>query len=227
MNHYTYQIHYSNGMKYIGVRSCKCSPSDDTNYVGSSTYTDNNLITHKEILREFATREEAVLHEIELHEQHDVAKSDTFYNRSKQTSTGFDTTGLSMTLTEEHKQKIADALTGKKRPAYIGENLSKQRKGVKKAPLSVETKLKIQQANKGQVNHMKGKTYSSDEHNRQYASRVKYADEYTFKHTDGRIETDTCINMGIKHGVSVKPTRGFRDLVKGACINHRGWSLLN
>ena len=214
-------------MKYIGVRSSECPPELDTKYVGSSAYTQNDLITHKEIINVFDTREEALLHEIELHDIHDVASSSTYYNKSKQTSTGFDTTGISFPQSEESRLKRSNSLKGRKRPAYIGENLSKQRKGVKKKPHSEVTKQRISDANKGQNNPMKGLKYSADEHVRQYSSRTKYDGIYAFKHQDGRIEHDTCINMGIKYGVSIKPTRGFRDLVKGACINHRGWSLLN
>ena len=40
MNHYTYLITYTTGKKYIGVRSCKCLPEEDTNYIGSSKYTN-------------------------------------------------------------------------------------------------------------------------------------------------------------------------------------------
>ena len=227
MYHYTYQMHYSNGMKYIGVRSSECLPELDTKYVGSSTYTQNDLITSKEILNVFATREEALLHEIELHNLYDVALSTNYYNKSRQTSTGFDTSGIAFPQSVESRLKRSNALKGKKRPDYIGENLSNQRKGVKKKPHSEETKQRISDANKGQINAMKGLKYSADEKVRQYGSRTQYDGIYVFKHQDGRIEHDTCMNMGIKYGVSIKPTRGFRDLVKGACINHRGWSLLS
>lgn len=227
MYHYTYQINYSNGMKYIGVRSSECLPELDTKYVGSSAYTDNELITSKEILKVFETREQALLHEIEIHELYDVARSSDYYNKARQTSTGFDTTGIAFPQSEESKLKRSNSLKGRKRPAYIGENLSKQRKGVKKGPHTAETKQRISEANKGQINTMKGLKYSAEEHVRQYSSRTKYDGIYTFKHQDGRIEQDTCMNMGIKYGVSIKPTRGFRDLVKGACISHRGWTLVN
>jgi len=58
----------------------------------------------KEILSTWKTRELAVIEEIRLHDKFDVAKNPLFYNKSKQTNTGFDTTGT--TLSEEHKAKI-------------------------------------------------------------------------------------------------------------------------
>jgi len=45
------------------------------------------------VLAEFPTRYDAVCHEIFLHSFYDVAKNEMFYNRAKQTSTGFDTSG--------------------------------------------------------------------------------------------------------------------------------------
>jgi len=102
--HYTYKITNLNPtdkrLYYIGVRSTtKSSPNLDTNYRSSSKYLKDAIkeIGHnnfsKEILSTWETRELAVLEEIRLHQEFDVAKNPLFYNKSKQTSTGFDTTG--------------------------------------------------------------------------------------------------------------------------------------
>jgi hypothetical protein len=48
----------------------------------------------KEILAIWPSRKEAVLHEVLLHDIFDVAKNQNFYNKSKQTSTFFDTSGV-------------------------------------------------------------------------------------------------------------------------------------
>lgn len=68
----------------------------------------------KEILTTWTTRTEALQEEIRLHNLNDVAKNPTFYNRSKQTSTGFDTTGVSVVHSEETKNKISTSQIGKK-----------------------------------------------------------------------------------------------------------------
>jgi len=112
MNHYTYELTCKN-MKYIGVRSCECLPNEDTDYWGSSKYNPKDLreVGVKEVLAEFSTRLEAAQHEIDLHSLYDVGANPEYWNRSKQTSTGFDTTGT--TMSDETKSKLAAANTGK------------------------------------------------------------------------------------------------------------------
>ena len=92
---------------YIGVRSCEGSPENDS-YMGSSKSmtSEQKLRCDKIILEEFKSREEAVSYEIYLHNKFDVAINEKFYNNSKQTSTGFDTTGRQFTFTEKHKHNM-------------------------------------------------------------------------------------------------------------------------
>lgn len=124
MNHYTYIIkNLYNGKIYIGVRTCECDPTQD-NYWSSSRHL-NDLIKRygkdhlrKRILRVHDTRENAMLHEIELHNKYDVAVNERFYNKAKQTSTGFDTTGTygswnGRTHTDETKVKMSETKKGK------------------------------------------------------------------------------------------------------------------
>lgn len=121
MNHYTYEIkHKISNKRYIGVRSCTCAPAED-DYWGSSKYIPKDVKdTHiKTMLKEFSTREDAVSHEILLHNKYNVAVNPEFYNRAKQTATGFDTQGT--TLTEEHKQKCSVALKGR----YVSDSTRK------------------------------------------------------------------------------------------------------
>ena len=123
MFHYTYLLlHKTNGMRYIGVRSSKVSPLEDFLYWGSSRHIPSDVKkTHiKIILKEFSTRQEAVEHEILLHNLNDVAKSPFFYNKAKQTSTGFDTSGIK--LSEETKAKLSALLKGR----TFSENTRKQ-----------------------------------------------------------------------------------------------------
>lgn len=113
MIHYTYLLQFTNGQKYIGVRSCKCIPKEDSKYLGSSKYTANLVLESKTILKEFPTRIDAVNHEIYLHNFYDVVKSNLFVNQAKQTTTKFDVSGAYRS--PEHNKKIKDALTGRKR----------------------------------------------------------------------------------------------------------------
>ena len=110
MNHYTYLIqHKTEDKRYIGVRSCKCDPIEDTTYWGSSKHLPKDVKhTHvKIILKVHKTRVEAVAHEIVLHKLNNVAASSNYYNRACQTSTGFDTSGT--TISDELKERYRKA----------------------------------------------------------------------------------------------------------------------
>jgi hypothetical protein len=104
-------------MVYIGVRTYN-GPLNEDSYMGSSTHKDmkDGLKNRpddfvKFILRIFDTRDEANQHEIDLHEEYDVAANPRFYNKVKSTSTGFDTTGIKHT--EEACKKISASRKGK------------------------------------------------------------------------------------------------------------------
>lgn len=101
MYHYTYQItNKESNQKYIGSRKSKLKPEED---LGIKYFTSSKDTLFREdfksnpdkyiskVLNVFETREEALEHEIELHEKFDVAKNHEFYNLSKQTSKGFTT----------------------------------------------------------------------------------------------------------------------------------------
>ena len=109
--HYTYRI--TNITKvalriyYYGVHSTNLRPEDDLGieYFSSSTNEEfkndqkQNPHNYKyKIIRVFKTRKEATKLEIKLHEKFDVGVNDVFYNKVKQTSTGFDTTGKSFNI---------------------------------------------------------------------------------------------------------------------------------
>jgi hypothetical protein len=122
-------------MKYIGVRTSDKEPHLDTHYWGSSKHTPKDIeSTHKKrILKIFNTREEAIAHEIMLHNKYDVGVNPMFYNRAKQTSTKFDTSGISCRedLKEYyravHANKIVSEHTrAKMRKAFKGRVYSEQ-----------------------------------------------------------------------------------------------------
>lgn len=67
MNHYVYKLVYGNQF-YIGVRSCKCLPADDTKYRGSGVHPNRPgwWNATKEILSTHPSREDAEREESRL-----------------------------------------------------------------------------------------------------------------------------------------------------------------
>jgi len=84
---------------YIGVRSSKLKPSDDTKYWSSSKYIKQAIKEYgqenftKEILSIWESREEAMLEEIRLHKKYNVSSDPIFYNKANSKSTGFSPEG--------------------------------------------------------------------------------------------------------------------------------------
>jgi hypothetical protein len=140
MHHYTYKIIANNPTDtrryYIGVRSCKCWPTEDVNYFGSCRKfkrwqkAQGTGGLEKKILAIWPSRELALEHEIRLHDMFDVAVDPEYWNRSKQTSTGFDTTGVKVdrVFSKEQLDRVAElgrSNKGKKFPQHIKERFSK------------------------------------------------------------------------------------------------------
>lgn len=153
MFHYTYQVTVSNPTDarrfYIGVRSSNVKPEDDV-YFGScrpfkkwqSINGIDGLV--KQVLAVWPTREEALLHEILLHDCFNVAINPEFWNQAKQKVVLFDTSGTTQSeelklqkslktkgipKSDEHKAKISLALKGKPKSEKHRENLSVSRTG--------------------------------------------------------------------------------------------------
>jgi hypothetical protein len=103
MYHYVYYSYEEWGRGYIGVRSCKCLPEEDTKYFGSF-YDKSFKPTEKDILSVFETRKDALKAEIALHDFYEVHKNPHFANKAKQTSVGFSPVGPSL----EHLEKLAE-----------------------------------------------------------------------------------------------------------------------
>jgi hypothetical protein len=144
MNHYTYFLTAKepfNGMKYyIGVRSCKSSPEEDK-YMGSSKIIKRNKVAvDKHILATWNSRKEAVSHEILLHECFDVALNKEFFNQAKQTSTGFDTTGIEPPI---KGKKLSFKSREKIRLSKIGKTYSEATKQLKSIKMVGYKHLKV------------------------------------------------------------------------------------
>lgn len=170
--HYTYIItNVVENKYYIGCRSSKVLPEKDlgTKYFSSSRdkefLKDQKLNPQNykyKVIAEFSSRALAVDLEIKLHNIHNVAVNPKFYNRSKQTSVGWDTAGTS--LSPEHKEASVKKL---KEWLSVPENKAKFVASLKGRVISEETRAKIAKANKGNVphnkggtSHMKGKTHT-------------------------------------------------------------------
>lgn len=170
--HYTYRItNLVVGKHYYGSRSSKIHPSKDLGkrYFSSSKDKDfkkdqkENAQNYKyKVIRVFDTREEAVAFEIRLHNAFDVGANESFYNRCKQTSVGWDTTGMMCvrdTETGETFQCSIDNpeyLSGRYVPLSRGrtasdESKAKMSESRKGKTHSVETRKKISESNKGKT----------------------------------------------------------------------------
>lgn len=147
MNHYTYEIKFENGMKYIGVRSCKCNIEDDA-YTGSSKLIPNELYATctKTILETFNTRIEAQEDEIKRHAELDVARNSEYYNGVNAKSTGFSPIGLTKKVSAKVK------LRAEKVRAYRGENRTEAQKNADKALSRYKGTKNLAKGNSGMDN---------------------------------------------------------------------------
>lgn len=99
--HYVYKLKIINPIDerlyYIGCRSSNCHPKDDRYFSSSKEIKkmikDGHKFT-KKILKNFDYREEAISYEIELHNRFNVSFNSKFFNKVKQSSKKFDSTGL-------------------------------------------------------------------------------------------------------------------------------------
>lgn len=152
MNHYVYYSYEEWGRGYIGVRSCKCSPNEDNQYMGSfydKTFKPNQKI----IIGTFTTREDALNAEITLHRYYQVDINPHFANKAKQTSTKFVSCGP---RSEEFKRKISIAKKGKKlTPEHIQKVSLARSKKLKGRKFSEQHKKNLSESLKGRkiLNH--------------------------------------------------------------------------
>ena len=135
-HHYVYRItNLVDGKHYYGSRTSKLRPEEDLGKKYFSSSRDKEFLKDQKknpenyrykIIRVFDDRREALKLEIELHEKFNVGVNESFYNRMKQTSTGFDTTGkvsvrdkegnfLTVSLTDERylSGELVGATAGK------------------------------------------------------------------------------------------------------------------
>lgn len=161
MNHYVYRITNKKENKhYYGVRTSKVDVLLDLGIIYFSSSSDKEFIYDQKInkhnykykiIKVFKNRIDAIELEIKLHNKFNVSVNDSFYNKVKQTSKGWDTTGVpskpmygkengmfGRKRTDEEKRRISEGTkAGLKRINFKGH------------PNSEETKRKISESIKG------------------------------------------------------------------------------
>ena len=160
--HYVYRITNTKERKhYYGVRSSKVEPKLDLGikYFSSSTdkefikeQKENKTVFKYKIINQFNSREEAVKLEIKLHDKFNVGFNESFYNKCKQTSKGFDTTDKKRSAASKEKQSNSNR--GKKKSKSWRDNISKSLIGIDRGD---EFKQKCRENNLGKNNPNFGK----------------------------------------------------------------------
>jgi len=228
-HHYAYQIfNTKTGKFYIGVRQSKVDPIKDLGIRYFSSSYDKDFIHDQKlnpqdyeytVLGMFSSRKEAVAEEIALHNLYNVGQNKRFYNQSKQSSTGFDTSGIEHSdetkrkmseskigkpFNDEHKRKLSEAKKGKSRKPFSDEHkrkMSEAKEGKSRKPHSDETKRKMSES-------LKGKTCSDETKRKMSESKIgkKLSDETKRKigeSTKGRI---WIYNSELKQNRHIKST---------------------
>lgn len=169
MRHYTYMLKVKEPTDartlYIGVRTCKSQPELDESYLGSCKplkewiKANGSDKVEKIILSRWPTREEALSHEILLHDCFDVGRNQEFWNRAKQRSKLFDTTGVSPW---SKGIKLPPERAAFMRQLAIG---NQNRKGAKHTPEAIE---------KNRLAHL-GKSYHNTPHTEESKLKMSIA----------------------------------------------------
>jgi hypothetical protein len=153
MNHYTYMITVKNPTDsrrfYVGVRSCKGIPEQDR-YIGSSKHfaewrKQNPIaVIEKQVLAVWPTRQEAMSHEMLLHDCFDIPKNPEFWNKAKLLTNGFTTAGID--LPNKYKKGQISPRKGVKLTVEQIENARLRKLGTKH---SEETKKRMSKSQTG------------------------------------------------------------------------------
>lgn len=247
--HYVYRItDIENNMHYYGCRSCVGSPENDlgVKYFSSSKYPQF-IYRQREtpqhfkykIIREFRTREDALLFEVRLHLKFDVANNPAFFNKARQTSSGFYYSGKGQKFTDEHRRKIATKSRNKSE-----QTREKIRERVKAdwANMSEERrKRKIEAMSRGHIGHVEPE-WKRKQHSERMSgagnSRAKIIYIYDsfgeLRHICNGNFKETCITHGLPHtslrkshvtgGKPIcKTQRSRKEAEKRGWIDYEGW----
>lgn len=165
MYYYVYRITNNVENKhYYGKRCSKYPPNQDLGIRYFSSSTDKMFIEDQKtnrdnyrykIIKVCENKTDAVLYEIKLHNKFNVGVNINFYNKSKQTSVGFDTTGIPMSQEQRERckfnclgRKHTEETINKCRIAKLGNNWNNGRKHSEEAIQKMKDKCK-----KGKEHH--------------------------------------------------------------------------
>lgn len=153
--HYVYRITNINEKRYYyGKRTSKIPPKEDLGKIYFSSSRDKDFQQDQrknpenykyKVICVFPTSEKALCFEIRLHAKFNVGKNPKFYNKAKQTSTGFSTFGISPS--KETLEKLSRTHKGRKhteetkRKQAISKYGNSWNKGRKHSPEAI-TKMK-------------------------------------------------------------------------------------
>ena len=182
--HYVYRITNTVLQKhYYGKRSSKIDPKLDLGIKYFSSSKDKEFIQDQKanpqnykykIISRHINSKEAILKEIKLHDKFNVGINSMFYNKTKQTSTKFNTEGqsswnLGKPFSKEVRDKMSKSRLGKK-PVNKG------------IPRSEATKEKLRIANLGkkQTDETKKKRTDSYYLNSRNNKQIKFANIYNY-----------------------------------------------
>lgn len=218
-HHYVYQITYSNGKKYIGSRSSKVRPEEDTTYIGSSKHTPNTQVVSKDILGTFCSRALAYDYEKYLQEKYSVTTSDSYYNRSIQTSTKFSTKGL----TKENCTWVKQSAEKKK--LYVGENQTAKQKAGRVKAAQTATGQKVPTRGKPGINSLLYKPWyirdlQGDYHDMSHITMTEFLTSTDLPFSRGSIFTASRVyeHVEIPSGLSKGYIVGFLPIPKNHLI---------
>lgn len=175
--HYVYRItDVKNNKHYYGKRSTDVDPEKDLGVCYFSSSTNKAFRNDQrcnpdyykyKVIKVYSSAKKALLMECKLHEKFNVGVNPMFYNKVKQTSTKFDTSGVTLTL--EHKNKISQSLIGRP-PVNKGKACSE------------ETKAKLSALKKGKPSNRKGCTLKEEQKKKLSKALKKNTNSLNVKH---------------------------------------------
>ncbi len=218
--HYVYKITNNKPTDerkyYIGVRTApNGNPQEDTKYMSSSKYLKEAItkigLEHfsKEILSTWETREEALNEEIRLHSEYEVTNNILFYNKSKQLTKSFDTSGCVAVIdTRDNQTKSVTKEEYQQHPYYITCSTNKiTAKDMKTGKMVRVTKDEFHNSSDIQF-HTKNKLTAYDEKGvKHYVTKEEYKKNNSLKHT----ATNTVVARNIITGESTRISKELFD----------------
>lgn len=211
--HYVYRIsNITENIHYYGVRNSKVHPHDDIGVIYFSSSSNANFINDQKknplnykykVIKICNDRTSAISLEIKLHNRFNVGANESFYNRAKQTSTGWDTTDTRWKMSDHGRNNISQSIIA--RGGYHGKN--NPRFG---STLTDETKAKI------------SISLLTSEYSDSTETRIK-------KSLSSKIRADKCksqISIFNKFGDLITVCRGVDGLLEYCKINNLPGSTL-